>query len=146
MSASAIVRCPSCGQINRLPAERRAQGPRCGRCKTTLSGLGPVGKVDDAGLDALLANSPVPVLVDFYADWCGPCRSLAPELQKVASELDGRLIVVKVDTDKDQRWAQRLGVQGIPAVHLFAGGRHVAGETGARPATFWRQWVAPHVG
>lgn len=140
-----IVRCPQCGQINRIPTERRDQGPRCGRCKTSLAARGQVGTVDDAALDALIAASPVPVLVDFYADWCGPCRVLGPVLQGLAAEYEGKLLVVKVDTDKDQRYAQQLGVQGIPAVHLFSGGRHVAAETGARPAPFWRQWLAPHL-
>ncbi|MCB9740680.1 MAG: hypothetical protein H6747_15560 [Deltaproteobacteria bacterium] len=143
--SSAIIRCPNCGQLNRIPAERRAQGPRCGRCKNAIAAKVPVGVIDDAGLDALVAQSPVPVLVDFYADWCGPCRMLGPVLQGIAEEYDGRLIVVKVDTERSRRWAQRLGVQGIPAVHLFKAGKHVAAETGARPAPHWRQFLAPHL-
>ena len=145
-AATTVVRCPQCGQINRIPSARRDDGPKCGQCRSSLAARGQVGVVDDAGLAALLQRSPVPVLVDFYADWCGPCRTLAPVLQQLAAEYEGKLLVVKVDTDRSQGFASQLGVQGIPAVHLFVGGRHVAEESGTRPAPFWRQFLAPHLG
>jgi len=101
--------------------------------------------LNDAELETLLRTSPVPVLVDFYADWCGPCRTLAPVLEQLGRELAGRLTVVKVDTDRDGLLASRLGVQSIPAVHLFAKDRSVASQVGTQPLSFWRRFVAPHV-
>ncbi|MCO4764280.1 MAG: thiol reductase thioredoxin [Myxococcales bacterium] len=134
-------RCRSCGQLSRVPADKRNAGAKCGRCKTALDVSGAPQVVDDAQLSRLVDKSPVPVLVDFYADWCGPCRTLSPVLANLGAERAGELIVVKVDTESDQSWARRVGVRGIPAVHLFSGGRAIASETGARPLGFWRDWL-----
>jgi thioredoxin len=99
--------------------------------------------VTDDELDALVASAPIPVLVDFYADWCGPCRSLAPILGQLAEKHAGRLVVAKVDTERQQRTASRLGVSGIPAVFLYQGGAVVAKADGLRPLAAWEQLVAP---
>ncbi len=131
-------RCP-CGQLNRVPGTEREREPVCGRCARTLDGQ-PV-PIRDADLQKLLQASPVPVLVDFYADWCGPCRQLSPVLAQLASEHRGRLIVVKINTDQDQDWAARLKVQGIPAVFLFKDGELRNQFAGYRPLAFWQGWL-----
>lgn len=141
----AHFRCPSCGGVNRIPREKVDHHPTCGRCKAELDTSGrPVHLGDDA-LETLIGSSPVPVLVDFYADWCGPCRALAPVLEQLGAQNAGRLMVVKVDTERDQRVASRLGVRGIPAVYLYKGGRVVAEQAGAAPLPFWQKLVAPHL-
>ena len=137
--------CSNWRGINRIPADRVASQPRCGRCKTTLDTSGAPLHVDDDVLDRLVRSSPVPVLVDFYADWCGPCRSLAPILEQLGRRHAGELIVVKVDTERSPRNASKLGVSGIPAVYLFRGGNVVAEASGLRPLPAWEQLVAPHL-
>ena len=138
-------RCTSCGGLNRVPAERLDSGPRCGRCKAPLDLSGEPQHLDDAGAQTLLDQSPVPVLIDFYADWCGPCRALAPTLRTLARQQAGKLVVIKVNTDRDQRLAGSLGVRGIPALYLYKGGRPVDQITGARPLSELSRWVAPHL-
>jgi thioredoxin 2 len=137
-------RCGSCGGWNRVDLARGA--PKCGRCKAPLATGGQVAHVGDAELDGLFAGSPIPVLVDFYADWCGPCKALAPTLAQLAARHAGELVVVKVDTERHGRHAQRLGVQSIPAVFLVAGGRVVDRGSGNLPLPDWERMVAPHLG
>jgi thioredoxin 2 len=129
--------CPSCLGINRVRADRLDSGPTCGRCHTPLDTSGAPLHVSDDALDKLVQKSPVPVLVDFYADWCGPCRALAPTLETFAKRHAGEVVVAKVDTERFARNAQRLGVRGIPAVFLFAGGQKVADAAGLRPLAFY---------
>ena len=140
-----VFRCSSCGGINRVDPARLQSGPKCGRCSAPLRVDGaPVDLHDDA-LDRLLEASPVPVLVDFYADWCQPCKALAPILAALGQRHAGRLIIAKVDTERSTRSAGRLGVEGIPAVFLFRGGKLVDQATGARPYPEWERMVAPHL-
>ena len=128
-----VFRCPSCGRLNRVPEARLAGGPTCGACKASLDVSGAPAHLDDAGLQRLVAKSPVPVLVDFYADWCAPCKMLAPTLKELGQRHRGRLFVVKVDTDRHQQEASKLGVRGIPAIYLYRGGRVVDQRTGVQP-------------
>ncbi len=142
--ATPTFRCPSCGGLNRVVPGKAA--PRCGRCHAALSTDGHPQTVSDDELERLVRSSPVPVLVDFYADWCGPCQGLAPILAELASRHRGELIVAKVDTERSPRVAASLGVQGIPAVYLYKGGRVVDQATGLRPLPAWEQMVRPHLG
>ncbi len=136
-------RCASCGKFNRVPEERLGSGPKCGACKTAIDVKNRPVHVTDAELDALVSSSPVPVLVDFYADWCGPCRSLAPVLEQLAERSAGQLVVAKVDTERDKRWAGQLGVSGIPAMFAFKDGQMVQQTKGAQPLGAIERWMAP---
>jgi thioredoxin 2 len=130
-----LVRCPSCGKTNRLPYQHLDRAIRCGSCHTTLPApSSPIEAASAAAFDALVSRSPVPVLVDFWAPWCGPCRTMAPEVEKVAQRTAGHTLVVKVDTEAVPELGERFGIRSIPTIAVFRGGREVAREAGARPA------------
>lgn len=128
-----ILTCPSCGRRNRVPFD--AQHARCGGCQTTLAAVDEPIEVPSAqAFDALIARSKLPVVVDFWAPWCGPCRMVAPALTRVAAANARRYIVVKVNTDAVPELGDRLSIRSIPTMAVFSGGREAARTTGARPA------------
>src|SRR5947207_8732765 len=130
-----ITSCTGCGQKNRLMYERLGHEVRCGRCKQPIAAAGePIEVRRSADFDSLVARAPLPVVVDYWAPWCGPCRMVAPEVQKVAARQAGRMIVVKVNTDELSDLGQRFGIRSIPTMAVFAGGKEVARTAGARPA------------
>src|SRR5262245_6682766 len=130
-----IVPCRQCGQKNRLAYERLTDDVRCASCKAGLSApTEPVEATSSADFDALVARSALPIIVDYWAPWCGPCRMVAPELQKVAARQAGRFLIVKVNTDELTDLGERFRIRSIPTMAVFAGGREVARTTGARPA------------
>jgi thioredoxin 2 len=133
--AGVIVKCPNCGQKNRLPYAQTDRTARCGKCHTTLTAPAvPVSVPSSDVFDAIVSKSSVPVLVDFWADWCGPCHMVAPEIVKVATKQAGQLLVVKVDTEALSDIAARYGIRSLPTMALFAGGREAGRVMGARPA------------
>jgi len=130
-----IINCPTCGQKNRIAYDRLSQPLRCGKCKTELTPPSePVEIAQASDFDRLVAKASVPVVVDFWAPWCGPCRMVAPELQKVAARQAGRMLIVKVNTDAVNELGDRFGIRSIPTLAVFANGREVARTSGARPA------------
>jgi thioredoxin 2 len=138
-----VVECDNCGQKNRLVWSRLSEPVRCGKCKQELSGAGvPLDISTTADFDRLIAQSPIPVVVDYWAPWCGPCRMVAPELTKVAARANGRFLIVKVNTDALSDLGQRYGIRSIPTMAIFSGGREVKRTTGARPAADIEAFVA----
>ncbi len=130
-----IVECPSCGVKNRVPAARLAEKAGCGKCKTSLLPVGKAAAVESsADFIELIKSSAVPVLVDFWAPWCGPCRVVGPELEKVAGEKKGQILVAKVNTDELSDVAGRYGIQAIPTMILFADGKESKRAQGAMRA------------
>lgn len=130
-----IVDCASCSKPNRVPAARLRDHARCAACKTPLLPLShaiPITSAQD--FDDLIGQSPEPVLVDFWAAWCGPCRAVAPELEKIAGQRAGNLVVAKVDTDALPEVAGRFGIRSIPTMLLFRGGKEARRLSGAMSA------------
>lgn len=125
--------CLSCAQVNRVPRERLDQSPKCGTCGAALITDKPV-PVDVATLEKAARNDELPLLVDFWAPWCGPCRMMAPEFEKAAKTLKGSARLAKLDTQSQPEASQRWNIRGIPAFILFRGGRELTRESGARPA------------
>lgn len=142
-----IAACPSCGQKNRLAYDRLSEPVRCGRCKKELpAASAPVEVASASDFDRLVASAAIPIVVDFWAPWCSPCRMVAPEIEKVAARQAGRLLVVKVNTDAVDDLGQRLRIMSIPTMAVYKGGREVARTTGARPATDIEAFVESALG
>ena len=144
-----IVTCPSCQQKNRVPfGHEGPESAKCKKCGTLLPATGEPVEVPNAEIfDALVESSRLPVVVDFWAPWCGPCRMVAPELARVASKHAGRYLIVKVNTDAVPELGDRFSIRSIPTMAVFDGGRERARTSGARPAAdieaFIAQAVAP---
>jgi thioredoxin 2 len=138
-----IVPCPACGQRNRLPYAQLDRAVRCASCKGELQPPSePIEMTSSADFDRLIARSSVPVVVDYWAPWCGPCRMVAPELAKVAARAARRYVVVKVNTDALADLGQRFAIRSIPTLAVFAGGHEVARTAGARPAADIEAFIA----
>jgi len=137
-----VLACPQCSKRNRMVYERLGQTFRCGNCHNELRLPGqPVEVKSDAVFSALTSRSSLPVLVDFWAEWCGPCKMVAPELAKVAADGAGQWLVVQVNTEELPGLAQRFRISGIPTLVLFQGGREVARQSGAMQAASIRQFI-----
>lgn len=126
------LRCQFCETWNRIDAARAADRPKCGKCGKPMLLDRPV-KLDDETFQRTINETEIPVLVDFYADWCGPCKMMAPFVDEIAAKYVGRALVAKLDTDRAQKAAQPFGIRGIPTTIVFKGGKIVAQKAGAMP-------------
>jgi len=140
MSSPLHVVCPHCHAVNRLPAARLADGGTCGKCRAPLFAGQPV-ELYEAGFAKHVGHSDLPLLVDFWAPWCGPCRTMAPAFAEAARRLEPNYRVVKVNTEEAQGLAGRLGIRSIPTLALFRGGREVARQAGAMDTGGILRWV-----
>ena len=136
-TATRTVKCPNCGRLNRVPAAAHGK-PRCGHCKTLLPWIADAGDEDFA---EIAEQATIPVLVDFWAAWCGPCRMVSPALEQLANEKAGQLKLVKVDIERAPKLAQRFTVQAVPTLMVMNRGEVIARQAGAAPLHALRIWL-----
>jgi thioredoxin 2 len=146
MTGALHVVCPHCDTINRVPRERLGEGSKCGSCHRPLFERRPVALTSAARFDKHAKFSDVPLLVDFWAAWCGPCQAMAPIFEQAATELEPEVRLIKVDSDKVPELLQRFSIQSIPTLMLVHHGREIARQSGLMPLPQLLEWTHQHVG
>ena len=139
MSAPALIPCPACNGLNRIPSERLGDAPRCGRCKSPVLPAAPI-TLNQASFAAQLKGD-LPLLVDVWADWCGPCKAFAPTFAQAAAQLQGRCRLGKLDSEANPQLSAQLSIRSIPSLILFRGGVEVARQSGALPLPQLLAWL-----
>lgn len=145
MSESLHIVCPHCDAVNRIPALRLGDDPKCGACHRALFTGAPV-ELTGAKFERQVRRNDIPVLVDFWAPWCGPCKMMAPQFVQAAGELEPQVRLAKINTDAEQALGARYGIRSIPTLALFKGGREIARQAGAMGAADIVRWVRGHGG
>ena len=145
MSKTLHIVCPHCSAVNRLPTDRLDQSPQCGQCHRTLFEAHPV-ELTQATFAKHLERNDIPVLVDFWAPWCGPCQMMAPQFVQAAQLLEPRVRLAKVNTEAEQALGAHYGIRSIPTLALFQGGREIARQAGAMGTQDVVRWVRAHLG
>ena len=145
MSAGNKMTCLECGAVNRVPEDKLGAGPKCGTCGAKLND-GKVREMDPAALAKAMKNDDVPLLVDFWAPWCGPCRMMAPEFAKAAQALAPNARLAKINTEDFPKVSMQNNIRGIPTMILYQNGREVARQSGAIPASAIEAFVRTHAG
>lgn len=142
--ASIETLCPSCRTINRLNTDRVAEKPKCGKCRQPLFQGQPLS-ADDADFQRLVSKEQLPLVVDFWAEWCGPCKSFAPVFSQAASEWEPRARFIKINTEQARQTAGQYGIRSIPTLMIFKTGKVVAQQAGALPYPHFKQWLDQHL-
>ena len=140
MTVSVHIVCPLCGGINRVPNDKLANGPNCGKCRQPLFGH-PPQELTAANYQKVTTRNDTPVVVDFWAPWCGPCKAMAPAYEQAAKELEPRVRFAKLNTEQEPSIGSGLAIRGIPTLIVFAGGKEVARQSGAMPQAEIIRWV-----
>ncbi|HEB81564.1 MAG TPA: thioredoxin TrxC [Gammaproteobacteria bacterium] len=144
MSETKHIVCPHCAAINRIPAEKLTAGPACGKCHKALFTGKPV-KLDSDNFQKNISRNDIPVVVDFWAPWCGPCKMMAPAFDQAAAELEPYVRLAKLNTEDEQQIAGQFGIRSIPTLAIFKNGREVARQAGAMGAADIKNWVKNYI-
>jgi thioredoxin 2 len=144
MSDPLHIVCPSCGAINRIPSARLEQHPKCGKCKTPLFDAHPV-ELNAQNFSRMISRNDIPVLVDFWAPWCGPCKMMAPAFEQAAAQLEPRIRLAKLNTEVEQAIGAQLGIRSIPTLAIFRNGKELARQAGAMGTADIVRWTSMHI-